>query len=138
MSEPQWHYFHDRMTEGPMSEANLCELMRTGRVPRDVLVWNEKLGEWKSATAVPCFQGITSTPSPANSILPSKVTPAPSAAPQLFPLTGGTGTEYALFSPALARPLIISAATFPTKWRCRNSRTGFQRSRTQPRRPTAS
>jgi uncharacterized RDD family membrane protein YckC len=42
-----WYYVEGGKSAGPVSEEQLVELTRSGKVAPDTLVWREGLGEWK-------------------------------------------------------------------------------------------
>lgn len=50
-----WHYAIDQDRHGPVSEADLKELVASGTVTPDTLVWRDGLGDWVRAGDVPAF-----------------------------------------------------------------------------------
>ncbi len=50
----QWFYIHNGQRHGPIEETELFQLVRTGGLAPDDLVWNPAMGqEWKPASTVP-------------------------------------------------------------------------------------
>src|ERR1700741_667520 len=87
MSRQDWYYIVDRCTEGPVSEENLRQLLRSGKVPPDVVVWDGT--DWKVASEAFSFR--PSVPPPASPLpvaLPAQRTPQaqqPQSQPQVVP-----------------------------------------------------
>lgn len=48
----QWHYLQNEQTLGPINEEDLRELIRTGAVAPDVLVWKEGMADWQPYSQV--------------------------------------------------------------------------------------
>lgn len=47
-----WHYAHNNQPQGPVSDDQLDELLKSGRIPADSLVWREGMTAWKPASEV--------------------------------------------------------------------------------------
>jgi len=47
-----WFYSTDGQRTGPISEAQLDELLRSGKINRDTLVWHEGMADWQPLNAV--------------------------------------------------------------------------------------
>lgn len=89
-SRTEWHYClqGDEQTQGPVSEAKLKRLFRSGRLPYDTLVWNETFTDWVEAGRIPAFLPNAASPSaggaypsadPADSEMEAPVPPLASA-----------------------------------------------------------
>jgi type II secretory pathway pseudopilin PulG len=52
----EWHYEYQGSTRGPISDRQLVELAREGRILGTTLVWTEQLGDWKPAQQVKALQ----------------------------------------------------------------------------------
>ncbi len=48
----RWFYVHEGRRKGPVSVAQLAELILAQDLPEDILVWRHGLGEWAPATSV--------------------------------------------------------------------------------------
>src|SRR5512132_30825 len=57
-----WFYVSDNQQRGPVAEAQMEELVQSGVVGPDTLVWRRGLGEWQPLHAV--WSSGTSTPPP--------------------------------------------------------------------------
>ena len=53
MSVKVWFYEKDRKPEGPVSEAELWELLNSGVITKDSLVWKEPMEKWLPFSDVP-------------------------------------------------------------------------------------
>lgn len=51
----EWYWVDRGERQGPVAEAALHELVRSGQVTRRTLVWNETMSEWVEAGKVPGF-----------------------------------------------------------------------------------
>lgn len=54
----QWFYSEQGKSRGPVEEARLAELITTGAVRRDDLVWREGMAGWLPAVEVPEFSAV--------------------------------------------------------------------------------
>jgi hypothetical protein len=48
----RWFYVHEGRRKGPVSVAQLAELILAQDLPEDTLIWRHGLGEWAAATSV--------------------------------------------------------------------------------------
>jgi len=65
----QWHYSKDGKSVGPIDEAQWAELIRTGQVTNETLVWREGMPEWlplRETTKTPAPPLVASTCSMCN------------------------------------------------------------------------
>ena len=63
MAERSWFYAANGLQNGPVSEAQLRELIGRGTVVADTLVWSEGMAAWQKAGEVPgLFAGAASPP----------------------------------------------------------------------------
>ncbi len=51
----QWYHGRDGKTLGPIDEATLQALFRSGELPDETLVWSEGMPDWASARDLPLF-----------------------------------------------------------------------------------
>lgn len=71
MTERYWYYVKDGNQEGPVTEGVLREMLQTGALDKETLVWSESLGEWTPASKVSSFHvTATSQPPPMHQPLP--------------------------------------------------------------------
>lgn len=63
MTERYCYYLKDGNQEGPVTEGVLREMLQTGALDKETLVWSESLGEWTPASKIPSLQ-VTATPQP--------------------------------------------------------------------------
>jgi uncharacterized RDD family membrane protein YckC len=49
----EWFYALNGAQQGPVSKATLMQLLSSGQVPVDSLVWREGMGDWVAASTVP-------------------------------------------------------------------------------------
>lgn len=66
-----WHYAENGQQQGPVSDEELRQLLQTGRITADTLVWHEGMPDW-----LPCRQALAA---PAPPVLPSSPPVAPLA-----------------------------------------------------------
>ncbi|HWI64715.1 MAG TPA: DUF4339 domain-containing protein [Symbiobacteriaceae bacterium] len=52
MSERQWYYIVAGNQTGPVPESQLQELLQSGRLPRETMVWSDSLPAWTPASQV--------------------------------------------------------------------------------------
>ncbi len=45
----QWYYVKDGERQGPVSEADLRQLLQTGEIKNDTLIWHEGMADWEAA-----------------------------------------------------------------------------------------
>ena len=45
----QWHYENNRVIAGPVEENEAVDLIKSGRIVPNTLVWNETMSDWKPA-----------------------------------------------------------------------------------------
>lgn len=55
-STRQWHYERDGQSFGPIAEAVLLQMLRTGQINGQTLVWTQELGDWRAAGQVRAFK----------------------------------------------------------------------------------
>jgi hypothetical protein len=67
-----WNYLQNGKPQGPVPEEELKQLIGTGQVPREVLVWRPGLAEWTKASQFP--ELLPAAPSP---VLPGAAAPDP-------------------------------------------------------------
>lgn len=53
-----WYYAHDGQQHGPMSLEQLADLLRSARIPRDVLVWTQGMPQWLPPMSVTEFASL--------------------------------------------------------------------------------
>ena len=51
-SKRQWHYETDGETHGPIDESQLMNMVRSGAIQANTLLWTEELGDWKPAESI--------------------------------------------------------------------------------------
>ena len=51
--DAQWYYAKDGSQAGPVDQATLAAMVRSGEIKPDDLVWREGMGEWQPAAQVP-------------------------------------------------------------------------------------
>ena len=69
-----WHYVQGGEQRGPVGEAELVALARSGALPLDVLVWTEGMADWEPLRSTRLAAAIGSTPSSAT---PPPLAPQP-------------------------------------------------------------
>jgi hypothetical protein len=82
----EWYYAEDKQQKGPVAEDQFAELVRSGVIRADTLVWRQGMSAW-----LPYGQ-VAGTSQPA---APSAFPPAAGAAPALAPLAGSNFTNVA-------------------------------------------
>lgn len=78
----QWNYAESDQSKGPVSEDELIQLIQSGRLPRNTLVWTEGQADWQPASEIA-------------GLLPAELAPSPS---ELLPptlRTKGTPDDFA-------------------------------------------
>ena len=55
-----WHYIHNGQQLGPVDQAHLAALLRSGELPPDTQVWQEGMASWLQAKFIAEFQVETS------------------------------------------------------------------------------
>ncbi len=61
----QWHYAdRDRLQKGPIDDAELVRLFRSGEIGPDTLVWRPDLSEWQALSAFAAQLGLQDAASP--------------------------------------------------------------------------
>ena len=78
MSVQVWFYEKDRKPQGPVSEAELWELLNTGVITKDSLVWKEPMEKWLPFSEVP---ELRIPPKPKPPPIPEVEEPPPSDEP---------------------------------------------------------
>jgi hypothetical protein len=77
-----WYYVEGGKQVGPVSEAELADLLRRGRISANTLVWAKEMSDWTRVSDVPDFeslvQGVTPQPIPPPLHVPP---PLPCSAP---------------------------------------------------------
>ena len=53
MSDQVWFYEKDQKAAGPVSEAELWELLNKGEITKNSLVWKEPMEKWLPFSEVP-------------------------------------------------------------------------------------
>ena len=64
MADLQWHYASGGQKHGPIAEAALLELLSSGALAADALVWNRSMKAWTPASQVPAFAAVVNVPPP--------------------------------------------------------------------------
>ena len=59
---PSWHIGENGQTVGPMTQAQLLEAIRSGRVTRETLVWSAGMAAWEPVTSVAQLAGAFGPP----------------------------------------------------------------------------
>lgn len=105
-----WYYAKDSQQFGPVNEAELKELLATGKLTSsDILVWKDGMADWVVASTLPEFQfrppPVPAASTPAAGVVP----PAPAAAPvaaasATATATGGTTQPAAETTTAAGTP----------------------------------
>lgn len=72
-TEKLWYYIRENKQVGPISESKLKELVDTGQLDRETLIWSESMQEWAPASKL-ILTDMKSTPT--LSPMPEKVLPA--------------------------------------------------------------
>jgi hypothetical protein len=80
MSDGRWFYVESGARKGPVALSELADLLATGRVPEDTLIWAEGKETWVRARDVPELTAKLPPPLPLTSA-PSTPPPAPTAPP---------------------------------------------------------
>lgn len=82
MSE-DWYYFQNGSQVGPVSESVVREMLQSGRLRWDDLVWHDGLPDWLAAEQIPTLAASRVLPGPAAAPAPPPFAapPAPAAAP---------------------------------------------------------
>jgi hypothetical protein len=78
MADQSWYFASQGQQQGPLSEAQLRELIATGKVTPETLVWTEGMANWQKAGDIP-------------GLLAGRGPPAMSGSPGV-PATGGYGS----------------------------------------------
>ena len=90
MSVQVWFYEKDRKPEGPVSEAELWELLTSGVITKDSLVWKEPMEKWLPFSEVP---ELRIPPKPKPPPIPEPEPPVVSAEPSFEPPQAPTTPE---------------------------------------------
>ncbi|MGA2253380.1 MAG: DUF4339 domain-containing protein [Thermoguttaceae bacterium] len=56
----RWYYEHAGMQNGPVEEAVLRQLLLTGQLDSEALVWNEGMSQWAAASQIPGLVSLVS------------------------------------------------------------------------------
>jgi len=64
MTDLHWHYASGGQKHGPIEEVTLHELLASGTVSADALVWNRSMKAWTPASQVPAFADVANVPPP--------------------------------------------------------------------------
>ncbi len=80
MSE-DWYYFQNGSQVGPVSESVVREMLQSGRLRWDDLVWHDGLPDWLSAEQIPNLASSRVLRGPGPAPAPFAPPPAPAAAP---------------------------------------------------------
>ena len=62
--EYQWFYAYNGQKNGPVDEVVLSELISSGKVNADTLVWNRSMKAWTPVSQVSAFAGVANVPPP--------------------------------------------------------------------------
>ena len=111
-----WFYIQDSAQKGPIPKAELVELLRSGRLPPDTLVWTHYMQDWTRAPEVEELQkGDGASPAPPRS--------APPAPGEPFIAPGEIPNDAMFFHISGARLVLMSIASwglFELYWIYRN------------------
>ena len=114
-----WHVVIDGQQVGPMTESDIKDRLRQGKINSDTLVWKEGFGDWTQLSAVPeltpLLARVTRHPAPAKAATrePARNTGAQkavSAAPEPAAEEGDPFAAPTVVSPAGSADLFASAA----------------------------
>lgn len=100
MSQRNWHYTVSRTQFGPVSEEEIIQMLRSGRLKGDALVWTEGQANWAPVSSVAAFA----------SHVPAVVSAPPSLPP--FPATGAEYGRVQAFQSAVAPQAAQYAGAF--------------------------
>ena len=76
MSDQMWYYAINGQQWGPIAEDTLLELLRSGKLSPDTLVWKQGMTDWKPYLMVPEFQSCGAlTSAPPNVPTPCRANP---------------------------------------------------------------
>ena len=79
-----WYYLDDGQQQGPVEDGEFQNLISSGKIGPDDLIWNESMADWQPAGQVEGIQWpASSTPTPAPPPKPAPA-PAPASRPQSF------------------------------------------------------
>ncbi len=112
MSE-DWYYFQNGNQAGPVDESVVREMLQSGRLRWDDLVWHDGLPDWLPAAQIPALASSRVVPVPAAPSAPPPFGPAPAAvvtAPPAFPPPAAAVPVQPL---SAIRPLSPSAPAAP-------------------------
>lgn len=84
MAADAWYYAKDGQRVGPVTAAQLQQLVSSGQLPATTQVWSEALGNWKPLNTVPELMAGQSAPPPP---------PPPSFSPPPPPASGYAGVQ---------------------------------------------
>ncbi|UCC99457.1 MAG: DUF4339 domain-containing protein [Phycisphaerales bacterium] len=62
MNEGEWYYVKDGRQCGPVSQAELVELLREGTLDPETLVWMQEMEDWRQASAMDGLVPVASAP----------------------------------------------------------------------------
>lgn len=81
----EWYYAKDGGQNGPVSEADLRDLISAGTVKSTDLVWHEGMGDWQPVNKVAALATALSAPAPAVQAAPPEMPgPPPMTAPSPY------------------------------------------------------
>ena len=97
-----WYYASGNERQGPCEEAQIADLIRSGAIRRETLVWAQGMGDWKAAGELSAFhQLFGANPAPT---LPPPAAPPPAYAPppgaSTYAAPPGVAPAYAPAAPA--------------------------------------
>ena len=57
-----WYFAEGEQRQGPVSEPELLEMIQTGKLSADSLVWQQGMENWQPVREIPAFQAVLPTP----------------------------------------------------------------------------
>ncbi len=103
----EWWYITEGDPVGPVTEAQLFELLRLKKIDQFTFVWREGLGDWKTISNIPELHENPATPPPAPISRHEQRSPLPQAEnrPPQHSIEDSSGTDkWSSANGALARP----------------------------------
>ena len=75
MSEFNWYYAKNGQQLGPVSQSALADLIRSGQLAAQDLVWREGMPQWAMAASLPELQGLFAAAGTPAGAIPTAATP---------------------------------------------------------------
>ncbi|HEY4300009.1 MAG TPA: DUF4339 domain-containing protein [Candidatus Didemnitutus sp.] len=76
MAAKEWHYAEGSERKGPLAEAEITEMVKSGRLAADVLVWNADLPAWKAVRETTLAASLPAGSGPLVCIITGRTFPA--------------------------------------------------------------